>query len=771
MPGNEQLFQQAMNQGHSAAWDQEWIAAADFYRQALQELPEHPKALTSLALALYQLENYEEALQAYQQAAKASPNDPLPLEKVGELLERTGHLERACEVKMRAAEMYVQMKEVEKAIKLWSDVVSLRPDHLMAHSRLGLVYERLGRKQQAINEYLAIASLLQASGEVAKAIQAATHASQIIPESRETAQYLSMLQTGQQLPRPARPRGGTGPLLMAQVRQLDAPKETTDASLDPVAEARQKALTVLAGTLFEQSEEDQEAQASRRGIQALVRGTGILSSVDQTKVLLHLSQMIDFQSRGEHVKALDELERAMDAGLDAAAAYFDLGLLRYETGRLESAVRDLQRSVKHVDFSLGSHLILGQIYQKMGKFKEGAAEALEALKLADSQVVSADQADALAQMYEPVIEAYAQQSDPKAQERLTANVIELLLRPSWRQHLKRARQQLPAQQDGSPPMPLAEILSEARSSHVVDAISKINQLARTGQYRTAMEEAFYALQFAPTYLPLHISMAELLLKQERVAEAVDKLTVVSRSYSIRGETMRSIDVLRRIIVLAPMNMEPRIRLIETLVARGYLEDAIGEYMKLADVYYSLADLATARRSCTQALRLAQQANVDRSWKTKILYRMADMDLQSLDWRQAQRVFEQIRTLQPNDEKAVATLIDLNYRLNQSLQAVAELDNFIGTLLNAGQKAHAIQFVETIMGEHPKQAAVRRRLAELYRQSGRSKDAIEQLDVAGDLLLESGDRNGAIETIMAILALNPPNISEYQQALAELQRNS
>ena len=43
MPGREDIFQKAMNDGHSAAWDQEWDKAVAAYRQALQEFPDHPK--------------------------------------------------------------------------------------------------------------------------------------------------------------------------------------------------------------------------------------------------------------------------------------------------------------------------------------------------------------------------------------------------------------------------------------------------------------------------------------------------------------------------------------------------------------------------------------------------------------------------------------------------------------------------------------------------------------------------------------------------------
>ena len=88
MSGNQERFQQAMNQGHSAAWDQAWDKAAQYYRQALEEFPDQPKALTNLGLALFELQQYDDALKQYQKAARLTPTDPIPLEKVAEILER-----------------------------------------------------------------------------------------------------------------------------------------------------------------------------------------------------------------------------------------------------------------------------------------------------------------------------------------------------------------------------------------------------------------------------------------------------------------------------------------------------------------------------------------------------------------------------------------------------------------------------------------------------------------------------------------------------------
>ncbi len=360
-----------MNEGHSAAWDQEWGKAAIAYRQALQEIPDHPKALNSLGLALFQQGNYEEALQIYKRVAQITPTDPVPMEKLAQLLERTGHLKEAIDAAFRAADLFLNQRDIDKAMENWVHVTMLDPEHVLAHSRLALAHEKLGHKAQAVTEYIAVASLVQRTGNLQKTVELINRALTINPESAEAKQAQTLLRSGQLLPKPIRPKGGTGPIAMAQVKQLDQPKKQADSGLDPIAEARQKALTRLAEILFDYTTDDGATVQKRRGLQALMRGTGQLSmqSSEQTKVVLHLGQAIDAQTKGNDNQAAEELEHALEAGFNHPALYFDLGLLRARGDRLESALRHLQFAVKHNDFNLAARLLMGQVNQKLGRLQ------------------------------------------------------------------------------------------------------------------------------------------------------------------------------------------------------------------------------------------------------------------------------------------------------------------------------------------------------------------------------------------------------------------
>ncbi|HXF84921.1 MAG TPA: tetratricopeptide repeat protein [Anaerolineales bacterium] len=770
MPGREDIFQKAMNEGHSYAWDQEWSKAAAAYRKALQEFPDHPKALNSLGLALFQQGNYEEALQIYKRVAFVSPQDPVAMEKLAQLFERTGHLKEAIEAALKAADLFLNQRDVDKAIENWVRVTTLDPEHILAHSRLALAHERLNHKQQAVTEYLAVASLLQRAGNLQKAAELVNKAAQIMPESAEAKQAQALLRSGQLLPKPLRPKGGTGPIAMAQIKQLDQPKKQTDSGLDPVAEARQKALTRLAEILFDYSSNDSPVAQARRGLQALMRGTGQLSlqQNEQAKVVLHLGQAIDAQSKGNDAQAAEELEHALEAGFNHPALYFDLGLLRSNGDRLESALRHLAHAVKHNDFNLAARLLMGQINQRLGRLQAASIEYLEALKLADSAVVPPEHADELRQMYEPLIEAQSSQKDEVTLKRICDSIHDLLMRKNWRDHLHKAREQLPKQQDGGLPIPLAEIILQAQSSQILESINLIHQLARAGKLRSAMDEAFQALNHAPTYLPLHTLIGDLLVRENHIPEAIAKFTVVANAYSVRGEAAQAAKTLRRVVQLSPMDLNARTRLIDQLVALGQVNDAINEYLELADIYYRLAELDMARKTYTTALRFVQQVNADRSWNVHILQRMADIDMQRLDWKQALRVYEQIRTLRPDDENARKNLVELCLKLGQPAQAGAELENYITYLQANNRSAQAIPFIKDLLKERPDEPILRRALAQAYQQAGQIEEAVNELDALAESLLDTGKKEEAIEIVNQILLMNPPNANQYRQLLIQLQ---
>ncbi|HET6846196.1 MAG TPA: tetratricopeptide repeat protein [Anaerolineales bacterium] len=763
----QEAYQKALNEGHSAAWDQDWGKAVECYRRAVLEYPEQPKALNSLGLALYQLGRFDEALETYQRVAQMAPNDPLPLEKVAQLSERVGDVPAAVSASMRAAEAFLSQQDLEKAVENWIRVTSLQPEQALAHGRLATAYERQGHRERAVTEYLAVASLLQRSGSMQKAEEVVAKAALLAPESPEVRQAQSLLKTGQLLPAPLRTHGGTATLRLAQVKQLQDSHGSAAPELEPVAEAMQKALTQLAEILFDYGPEAIGTQ-ERHGLVSILKGTGQVSTqnAEQSKVILHLGQAIDAQTKGQDAAAADELERALEAGFDQPVLHFSLGALRLRLGRQESAIRHLARALTHEDYGLASRLLLGDILFTKNLFKDASIEYIEALKMADASTVPAAEADEVRESYEPYLEAQQGQQDGEVCRQLCENVRGLLLRPDWRQQVLNSRHQGNSA-DRSGFSPLAEVMLAAQSLGVVESINRVHELARAGNLRSAMDEAFSALQRAPNYLPLHSLMADLLIDEDRVPEAIAKLSVVARAYATRGEVSQSTKIWRRVTELAPMDMSARAQLIDMLVERGQTEEAIREYMELAEVYYRLAELDMARKTYTTALHLVQTSNADRSWNVSILQRMGDIDMQHLDWKQAVRVYEQIRTLRPDDQTVRRQLIDLHTRMAQPQLATAELDAYLTFLESNSRSAEAIPFLEELIQEHTEQTMYTSALAAQLHRLGRTAEAVERLDALGEQLLQANRKPEAVEVIRQIITMNPPNAAEYQKVLAQI----
>jgi tetratricopeptide (TPR) repeat protein len=771
MTGRDDVFASAMKEGHSAAWEQDWNRAADFYKTALQEFPDNPKALNSFAQALFESDRLEESLQVYEQAARSSPADPFPFERIALISETLGRSKTAVQAFMQAADLFNKNHNSARAIENWQQVTRIAPEYPQSHSNLALLYIRMGHKDQAVTEYLSLASILQHSGNITQAVELITRALQLMPGNPQALQAARFLKTGQMIPPPMPP--GSSPQSLPQepvIPSVAAPSTQTD--LDPISTARQSALVRLAELLFEYNSEKEKSQQVRRGLNAIVRGTGPLQEIGgNSAILLHLGQAVDAQSRQDDSAAADEFEKVLDAGFTDPALFFDLGLLRAQGTRLESALRYLGHSVGHADYALGARLLMGKTLFKMGRLNEASIEYLEALKLADVQAVPTEQADVIQQKYESLIEAQSSQTDPADNEKLCNFIEDMLNRPNWHSQVSAGRAQLSGEGGDSGAVPLAEILTQTRSSRVIEAMENIHKLASAGQFRSAMEEAYHSIQFAPTYLPLHLLISDLLVQDENVTDAVTKLSVVARTYAVRGETKQASRVLKQLIQLSPLDLSARNLLIDQLIARGEVEPALSEYIDLAGLYYRQADLDNAYKVYKEALRLCTESHVPGDWKVRILMNMADIDVQSLNWREACLLYQQARTIRPGDETLRRNIIDLHFRLGQTNQAYDEIIDFFAYLNTTGLRSTATPFLQALLEEHPQEVNLHRYLADEFHKSGNLNGAIEQLDALGKSYMDTGDTRATSQVIESIIALQPPNIDRYRAVLEKLKEGS
>jgi tetratricopeptide (TPR) repeat protein len=777
MAGHREVYEQALRQGNSAAWDQKWDQAIIAYQRALTEFPGDPVAMDHLGLAYMQNGQLDQAQSVYQEAIRADPQNPIPHEKIAEILERNGKVVESVQLRLSAAELFLASHEADKAIDNWLAAARLVPENMVARSRLALAFERTGQTKQAVTEYLALAAIMQRARQPEKALQAIEQGMKILPDSPELSRARSALKSGKMLavPPPYKP-GMTGMLMPPPGMQPEpaapAPRQATQnleqRSTSPQDAAQKKAMAILAEKLFEADRDTFDQR--RTSIDQFTRGEEKAASAhaDQNR---YLALAIDAYSRQQQNEAMQYFDRAFRVGFEHPAASFLFGTLQLAEGQAEEGMLSLQKALEHPDLSMGAHYILGRACREAGKAYQSAIHFLSALRLADMNTVPEDQRDALQRTYEAFLEVPESEQEPDQWNQTGERIESLLTSPDWESRLRLARAQLDAQSDSPGMAPLAEMLSLGKPQELIEAMGYLDMAMRRGLWRTAMEQAMLALDHGPTYLPLHLRITEIQLKEEKQTEALAKLALIARTYRIRGETVQAAKIYERVLQINPMDVDSRTELINLLVQQGDLRSALSFYLDLADVYTQLADLEGARQTYESALMLAVRNNADKSWQIQLLYRLGDLYMQRLDYRAALQTFQRLQQLDPTDEKAGTQLVDLMMRLGKVTDAQNLIDAVSREWTRIGRQDQVLEWLEELVRVRPEEALLRRKLAETYQQRGRIAEAIGQLDALGDAQVEAGNIPDAILTVRAILALRPPNSQGYLELLRKLESGS
>ncbi|MBZ0290293.1 MAG: tetratricopeptide repeat protein [Anaerolineae bacterium] len=264
MPGNRQVYDQAMNAGHNAAWDQDWSAAISAYGRAIQEFPEDADSHTHLGLVLLRAGRLEDALKVYTRAHQLAQEDPIPLEKSADVLERMGRLREAAQQYVNVAEIYLAQRDLNKSIGNWEKATRLTPGLIAVHAKLARAYERIGDKPKAIREYLTLTFNFHRAKENEKALRAVQLALKLDPKHTPALNMLRALETGGEIVLPGQaqeeaPRASsteiTGFDLFGTPQRSGEREQIGEADpLGPIGEAMHEALGLLAQFVIESGE-------------------------------------------------------------------------------------------------------------------------------------------------------------------------------------------------------------------------------------------------------------------------------------------------------------------------------------------------------------------------------------------------------------------------------------------------------------------------------------------------------------------------------------
>ena len=754
LAGNRRAYNAAMQRAANLAWGKKWSAAIQEYGKALGEYPQDVAALTGLGLAYVETGQLDKALPTYERAASATPDNPEVVERVAQTLERLARWTDAGQAYVVAAEAHLRLRDVPGAIEMWRKAVILSPENLEAHRSLARVYENQGEERRAARHHLIMARILERQGDRRQALEHTATARRLDPNNAEAQELQKALRAGQPLP--------DGPTARVQPdadgkRTIDsfvvfddieletAPLRPDQKGASPADLLREHALAQLANSVFAMGGDPKATE------------TGLL-----------LAQAADLQTRGLTDRAIAAYESTLAAGIDCPAVYYNLGLLYREKRDYPRTVAYLERVLHDADYTLGAHYGIGQAYRAWGKHRQALHHMLHVLWSIDAQTVSPDRQAELETVYRQLEEQYRAHDGGPETQRLIESISSLLDHKGWGQWVVEARRQLDSLAGGTLLLSVAETLTEPSSEIALTAMRQIEHCLQEKKYFTALEECFWAIQHAPYYLPLHLRLADILIAEGKLEEAVQKYASVAETFKIRGNVERAIPIYRKALETAPMHIGIRERLIETLQEAGMYDQAIEQYVAVADTYYQLAQVEKALATYEQALGSVGLASPDRAWEVNILHRIGDIHLQRIDWQRALAIYQRIKRIDPLEYRARLYMVDLYLKLGRSEQALDELDelsaSFQGQRLPSGL-AEALGYLSRA---HPAHLALHIRLARTYLDLRLKKEAIAALDAVGEMQLEAGKTDDAIRTIQAIIRLGPQNVEGYEQLLTRLK---
>jgi tetratricopeptide (TPR) repeat protein len=743
MPGNQEAYEQAMNAGHNAAWEQEWMVAVAAYGKAVQEFPNDPEAHIHLGLGLLELGRLEDALKVYTRANQLAPDDPIPLEKSADVLERMGRLREAAQQYINVSEVYLQQRDLEKAVANWERATQLTPGLVAIHAKLAQAYERLGDKKQAIREYLTLAFNFQKNNDSERAIRAAQRALRLERNNPQVLNTLRALESGTPIQPPTSDKAPPPSRVVfdrnARLFSLDdedevqPPVQTASDPNGPMGEAMNDALGALAIYVMEQSSAFSASADALQGMEA--------------------------QRQGLLDEAIEAYERA-EPRIRHPALKMNLGGLLVMKNRPDDAIKHLGEASTSPAFAAGAYHALGVAYFRLGRHKQAAKFLLQALQmLTDDNGMDGSLFDDL----NGIVASATEEAQAKINERF----VEMMRGKDWRSRILETQRQLQETLREQGEKGLIDILTAQRGDKLTESIALIDRYVRRGLFTLAMDEAHRAVEFSPNYLPVHVRMAEIMIKEGRVRNAITKYNTIARAYLARGENERAAEILTNVLEMAPLDVSVRESLIDLLETEEKWSAALDQYIELAHTHQQLGNFDQARETYVLAERLAVRVNADVEKMVRIKHAIADIDLLRTDFRKAQKAYEEIIQLVPDDERAHRQLMELHYRQKNNVEATRRLDKLLGIYARNKQITRITQLLEELVAQEANDTALRSRLAAIYQQLGRTKDAIAQLDALGEIQLEAGQHAEAANTIRRIIMLKPEHVEDYRKLLAQL----
>lgn len=541
--------------------------------------------------------------------------DYLPIHlRMGEIYERDGRLEDALAKYQLLIDTYTVRNEGKRAIDVYYRLIELSPDTTNARAKLADLLKQAGRTDEALEQSLLVAGAYFRIGQTNKALEEYRQILQWAPKSAKLrAQY------GQALLKLERYEAALGEF--RQALELDkedvagvARINMTLALMGDQPGAVWQSLDTLLKRLKAQSSFLNEVLAEYRAA-LIVSDVGIL----------HYILGIILQNHQQHQSALLELEQARD-------------LLAVDEDPMLPAVLVHQALAD-------SYIALGQANEALEQLRAGHAVANHAPPLDAQSRYPFSTPLTQGELVRRMAEAYAASDDLDGAE----------------QALQQAKQLLPY--DRAIYTKLADVYF--RQGKLNEALTQLDELATYYEERQDLDKAIETLEYGAQLAPNNIAngrrlaqlcmrrgyldrgldglsrVAELQRKAGQMKDAVSSLQQAAEVYWTLGQQEQARAMYDRIVRIAPNDLDARNWLSLMYTLAGRTRDAINEKKQIVRIALQQRDLDNAIAELHQIIALDQT-------DSEPYYQLADVLMRRGEYEQALRLYGRLAKM-PNIE--------------------------------------------------------------------------------------------------------------------------
>jgi tetratricopeptide (TPR) repeat protein len=752
--GDQKKFQTAMMHADRFSEQGNWKDAKTAYRFALAEFPNNAAAIIGYGKAALATNEIGVAGRAFIQALKINPSNLEALSYIGDVHERTGNLDAAAETYLRMGNVYASRNDLDVAVDYWMRATKLTAGHTDAHHKLADALVKQGKLRLAAREYLVLAAIYQRQKDLARMNEFVAAAEAILPNDPGVRAVRQAVASGE----------AVDPAWIADNPQEPVESEPLVEDLTGEDPYGLDDLFGIGDAITEQSATGGLVESARQ--QATETLANLIFEDNDDPNVMVIMQALDAQSRNDTQEAISLYRQAVGAGFESPALDFNLGMLYREQGQLGEAAECLQEAANDHHFASSALFALGDTYYATNDLDLAVKHLVDAIASIDMQTVSGHRSYELNQNYTVFADNFLGHSDSERIRQFISSVQNFFSNPSWEQKVYEARMRMNSLSDEVVTMSLAEFLETPETEVMVTTLALTTEYMRQNFLMTASEECLRAIQRVPSFLPLHGRLAEIMLKQNRADDAINKFLYMAKVHQMRNQPEQAVNVYQRILKLAPMDVTVRSKLIDMYTSSDNMPEALDQYLVLADSYYQLAQVDRALEKYQEAIRLADSLENGDVWRKDALTHMADIYNQRFDWGRATGALEQLLKLNPGDEKVMRQLVSLNFKQNKTAQAAAVLDDLLAIYQRKNPSA-SLDLLVDLLEFYPNDMSLRRRLAVAYVQNNMVEQAIKEYDQLGEMQLESGQREEAIQTVQAIINLGPEDVEGYRRLLSQI----